>query len=68
MINQVLSLVGRRTAQRGLAMRAARGMGLPFGGFLPIAAYFAWKHRDEIRAAVSDWRQSRSEGRGAARP
>jgi len=61
MLSRVLALGGRRALQRGVAARAARSLGVPFGGLLPIAAYFAWQHRADIRDAVARWRTARKQ-------
>jgi hypothetical protein len=66
MFSRVLDLGGRRALKGGIAARAARRLGGPFGGILPIAAYFAWKHRDDIRNAVAEWRGARSQSRVSA--
>jgi len=66
MLNRVLAFGGQRAVQRGLAARAAQRFGGPFGGLLPIAAYFAWKHRDAIRNAVAEWRAPRRHAQAAS--
>ena len=54
MMKQLLSMVGmsKRGGLFGLFSRKARLPFLPIlpvGGALPVAAYLAWKNRDQIR-------------------